>query len=140
MEDLGEKLWENTDLTALTATKMPTCWLCTDGCRPRSSTQAQQDAYTRATTARSRDRGLPTLPYSSRSLLRTWSRYWSQTLFQLSCLLINNHVIQETLDQYDIQAQKGMAGIGSLAAKSGNLGGGREGVMRSEYQNKSDLQ
>ena len=33
-----------------------------------------------------------------------------------------------------------MAGIGSLAAKSGNLGGGREGVMRSEYQNQSDLQ
>ena len=49
-------------------------------------------------------------------------------------------VIDETLDQYDIQAQKGMTGIGSLAAKSGNLGGGREGVMRSEYQNQSDLQ
>jgi hypothetical protein len=49
-------------------------------------------------------------------------------------------VIQETLDQYDIQAQKGMTGIGSLAAKSGNLGGGREGVMRSEFQNQSDLQ
>jgi hypothetical protein len=49
-------------------------------------------------------------------------------------------VIDETLGQYDIQAQKGMAGIGSLAAKSGNLGGGREGVMRSEYQTQSDLQ
>ena len=32
-----------------------------------------------------------------------------------------------------------MSGIGQLAAQSGNLGGGREGVMRSEYQNKSDL-
>jgi hypothetical protein len=32
-----------------------------------------------------------------------------------------------------------MSGIGLLAAQSGNLGGGREGVMRSEYQNKSDL-
>jgi hypothetical protein len=51
-----------------------------------------------------------------------------------------DQVIQETLDQYDIQAQKGMAGIGSLAAQSGNLGGGREGVMRSEYKTQSDLQ
>jgi hypothetical protein len=25
------------------------------------------------------------------------------------------------------------------AAQSGNLGGGREGVMRSEYQNQSDM-
>ena len=49
-------------------------------------------------------------------------------------------VIDTTMDQYDIQAQKGLTGIGSLAAKSGNLGGGREGVMRSEYQTQSDLQ
>ena len=49
-------------------------------------------------------------------------------------------VIDTTMGQYDIQAQKGMTGIGSLAAKSGNLGGGREGVMRSEYQTQSDLQ
>jgi len=47
-------------------------------------------------------------------------------------------VIQKTLDQYDIQAQKGLTGIGSLAAKSGNLGGGREGVMRSEFMADSD--
>ena len=32
-----------------------------------------------------------------------------------------------------------MAGIGQTAAMSGNLGGGREGVMRSEYQSQSDL-
>ena len=32
-----------------------------------------------------------------------------------------------------------MTGIGQLAAQSGNLGGGREGVMRSEYQSQSDL-
>jgi hypothetical protein len=47
-------------------------------------------------------------------------------------------VIDTTMDEYDIQAQKGMTGIGLLAAKSGNLGGGREGVMRSEYQTTSD--
>jgi hypothetical protein len=48
-------------------------------------------------------------------------------------------VIDTTMDEYDIQAQKGLTGIGSLAAQSGNLGGGREGVMRSEYSNKSDM-
>ena len=48
-------------------------------------------------------------------------------------------VIDTTMQEYDVQAQKGLTGIGSLAAKSGNLGGGREGVMRSEYQNKSDM-
>ena len=47
-------------------------------------------------------------------------------------------VIQKTLDEYDIQAGKGLAGIGQLAAKSGNLGGGREGVARAEYQSSSD--
>ena len=49
-------------------------------------------------------------------------------------------VIDATMDQFDLQAQKGLTGIGSLAAKSGNLGGGREGVMRSEYQSESDIQ
>jgi len=49
-------------------------------------------------------------------------------------------VIDKTLAEYDVQAGKGLSGIGLLAAKSGNLGGGREGVMRSEFQTKSDLQ
>jgi len=48
-------------------------------------------------------------------------------------------VIDKTLAEYDVQAQKGLTGIGLQAAKSGNLGGGREGVMRSEYQTQSDL-
>ena len=37
------------------------------------------------------------------------------------------------------QAAAGLTGIGQQAAMSGNLGGGREGVMRSQYQNKSDM-
>ena len=47
-------------------------------------------------------------------------------------------IIDTTMADFDVQAQKGIAGIGQLAAKSGNLGGGREGVMRSEYQSSSD--
>jgi hypothetical protein len=48
-------------------------------------------------------------------------------------------VIKTTMDAYDKQAEKGLLGIADLATQSGNLGGGREGVMRSEYQTQSDL-
>ena len=48
-------------------------------------------------------------------------------------------IIDATLNEYDTQAAAGMTGIGQQAAMSGNLGGGREGVMRSQYQNKSDM-
>ena len=49
------------------------------------------------------------------------------------------YVIDATLAEYDTQAAQGLAGIGQQAAMSGNLGGGREGVMRSQYKNKSDM-
>jgi len=48
-------------------------------------------------------------------------------------------VIDATLKEYDQQAAAGLTGIGQQAAMSGNLGGGREGVMRAQYQNKSDM-
>jgi len=48
-------------------------------------------------------------------------------------------VIDATMKEYDTQAAAGLTGIGQQAAMSGNLGGGREGVMRANYQNKSDM-
>ena len=48
-------------------------------------------------------------------------------------------VIDATLQEYDTQAAAGLQGIADLATRTGNLSGGREGVMRSQYQNKSDL-
>jgi len=48
-------------------------------------------------------------------------------------------VIDATMSQYDKQAKAGMTNIGLQAAQSGNLGGGREGVMRAQYQNQSDM-
>ena len=48
-------------------------------------------------------------------------------------------VIDATMDQFDKQSAAGITGIGLNAAKSGNLGGGREGVMRAQYQNQSDM-
>jgi hypothetical protein len=47
-------------------------------------------------------------------------------------------VIDATLSEFDKQTQAGITGIGQQAAMSGNLGGGREGVMRSEYQSNQD--
>jgi hypothetical protein len=47
-------------------------------------------------------------------------------------------IIDTTMADFDTQAAKQMSGIGQLAAMSGNLGGGREGVMRSEYMTQSD--
>ena len=35
-------------------------------------------------------------------------------------------ILDTTMADFDVQAQKGIAGIGQLAAQSGNLGGGRD--------------
>ena len=48
-------------------------------------------------------------------------------------------IIDATMADFDKQSAQGILGVGEMAAKSGNLGGGREGVMRSEYQTQSDL-
>jgi hypothetical protein len=48
-------------------------------------------------------------------------------------------VINTTLGQYDIQAQKNLPGLAAQAIGAGAYGGGREGVQRAEYQNQSDL-
>ena len=42
-------------------------------------------------------------------------------------------VIDATLSEFDKQTQAGLTGIGQQAAMSGNLGGGREGVMRANF-------
>jgi len=48
-------------------------------------------------------------------------------------------VINTTLGQYDIQAQKNLPGLAAQAIGAGAFGGGREGVQRAEYQTQSDL-
>ena len=47
-------------------------------------------------------------------------------------------VISTTLQEYDIQAQKGLPGLAAQAIGAGAFGGGREGVARAEYQAMSD--
>ena len=133
IEALGEQYGK--DLTALTATQMPTA-----GYAPTVAGQdpAQAAAYQRATTA---GQGIGAYqPYLTQA--GAYSGPGGGTgAGSISAFMspYQQQVIDKTLSQYDIQAQKGMSGIGLLAAKSGNLGGGREGVMRSEYQSQSDL-
>ena len=126
IEALGEQYGK--DLTALTGKAMPTA-----GYAPTVAGQdpAQLAAYTQATTA---GQGIGAYqPYLTQA--GAYSGPGAQAAFYSP---YQQDVIQKTLDQYDIQAQKGLTGIGSLAAKSGNLGGGREGVMRSEFMTDSN--
>jgi hypothetical protein len=47
-------------------------------------------------------------------------------------------IINTTLTNYDIQAQKGLAPLAANAIQSGAFGGAREGIQRAEYQSASD--
>jgi hypothetical protein len=46
-------------------------------------------------------------------------------------------VIGTTLQEYDIQAQKGIGGISDMAAAQGAFGGARQGVAEAEYASQS---
>ena len=113
-------------LTSLTGTELDTCAFAP---KVAPQDQYQQDAYTLA------GQGIGAYqPYLTQA--GAYTGPGSQAAFMSP---YQQDVIDTTMQEYDVQAQKGLTGIGSLAAKSGNLGGGREGVMRSEYQNKSDM-
>ena len=47
-------------------------------------------------------------------------------------------VIDATLQDYDLQAQKGLGSISQQAIASGAFGGAREGVAEAEYRSSSD--
>ena len=49
-------------------------------------------------------------------------------------------MIDATLGEYDIQAQKGLGQIGTAAVGAGAYGGGRHGIAEAEYQSSSDRQ
>ena len=50
-----------------------------------------------------------------------------------------NDVINTTLANYDIQAQKGIAPLQAQAVNYGAFGGARQGIQQAEYQTQSDL-
>ena len=47
-------------------------------------------------------------------------------------------VVDATLQDFDLQAQKGLGQIGQAAIGAGAFGGGRQGVAEAEYQQASD--
>ena len=148
VEDLQRDL--GTQLTALTAAP-----LATDKFAPKvaGQDQAQLDAYKMATT---QGQGIGAFqPYITQAgaydaaaagalgqaagALGTAGGLSGAQAYQGFMSPYQQDVIDATLAEYDSQAAQGLAGIGQQAAMSGNLGGGREGVMRSQYQNKSDM-
>ena len=64
--------------------------------------------------------------------------YSGPTAYQSFMSPYQQDIIDTTMADFDKQAAQQLSGIGQLAAQSGNLGGGREGVMRSEYMTQSD--
>ncbi len=130
-------------VTALTAAPLDT-----DKFAPLVASQdpAQQAAYQIATT---QGQGIGAFqPYISQAgaydqaaagALSTAGGLSGSSAYQGFMSPYQQDVIDATLAEYDSQSAQGLANIGQQAAMSGNLGGGREGVMRSEYQNKSDM-
>jgi hypothetical protein len=94
--------------------------------------QAQKDAYTMATT---QGQGIGAFqPYITQAGAYSGPQGYSSFMSPYQ-----QDVIDATLAEYDQQSAAGLTGIGQQAAMSGNLGGGREGVMRAQYKNKSDM-
>jgi len=121
--------------------------------------QAQTDAYTMATTqgqgigayspylqqagnfqtGTGTFAGSPTNMMGAQDYLGAQGALSGPNAYQQFMSPYQQDVIDASMTEFDKQSQKGMTGIGQMAAQSGNLGGGREGVMRSEYQSDSDM-
>ena len=134
VEDLQKDL--GTQLTALTAAP-----LATDKFAPKvaGQDQAQLDAYTMATTPKQGIGAFQDYITQAGAYDTSAAGLSGAGAYQPFMSPYQKDVIDATLAEYDTQAAQGLAGIGQQAAMSGNLGGGREGVMRSQYQNKSDM-
>jgi len=70
--------------------------------------------------------------------LQTASALTGPSAYQAYMSPYQQDVIDTTLQEYDIQAQKGLQGIAQQALQAGAFGGGREGVQRAEYMSASD--
>mgnify|MGYP003135625052 FL=1 len=113
-------------LTALTATPLDTSKFAPT---VAGQDQLQKDAASLAAS------GVGSFqPYLTQA-----AAYTGPTAYQSFISPYQQDVIDTTLKEYDTQTASGLQSIADLAAKSGNLGGGREGVMRAQFQNKSDM-
>ena len=154
IEDLGKDY--ATQLTGLTSRK-----LNTQDFQPMvaGQDQAQTDAYNLATTqgqgigayspyltqagaygtGTGTFAGQPTNMMGSQDYLQQQGTMSGPNAYKPFMSPYQQDVIDASLAKFDQQAAAGITGIGQTAAMSGNLGGGREGVMRSQYQSDSDM-
>ena len=155
VEDLGKDY--ATQLTGLTSLPLDTTKF-----QPSvaGQDQAQTDAYTMATTqgqgigayspylqqagafqqGTGTFAGTPTNMMGAQDYLGAQGALSGPNAYQQFMSPYQQDVIDASMAEFDKQSAKGITGIGQQAAMSGNLGGGREGVMRSEYQSNSDMQ
>ena len=66
------------------------------------------------------------------------AQFMGPTAYQQYMSPYQQDVIDTTLREFDVQAQKGLPALAAQAIGAGAFGGGREGVQRSEYQAASD--
>jgi len=127
VEDLQTDLGQQ--LTALTAAPLDTSRFAP---QVAGQDQAQTDAYTMATTP---GQGIGAF----QNYITQAGGYSGPQGYQGFMSPYQQDVIDATLSEYDTQASQGLQGIADRATMAGNLGGGREGVMAAQYQNKSDM-
>ena len=113
-------------LTALTATPLDTS-------RFAPTVAGQDQLQTQAATLAGQGVGA-FQPYLTQA-----AAYTGPTGYQQFMSPYQQDVIDATLSEFDKQRAMDLNQIGMMAAGSGNLGGGREGVLRSEYQTQSNL-
>jgi hypothetical protein len=70
--------------------------------------------------------------------LQTAAGLTGPTAYQAYMSPYQQDIIDTTLQEFDVQAAKGLPKLAAQAIGSGAFGGGREGVQRAEYQAASD--
>jgi hypothetical protein len=138
-----------TDIGALTATPFSQQQLQGMGPQVAGQDPLQAQAYTTAQqgigayqpylTGQGAYAGTPTDMRGTQDYLAQAAGYSGPGAYQQFMSPYQQQVIDKTLANFDKQTAAGLSGIGQKAAMSGNLGGGREGVMRAEYQSQQDL-
>ena len=112
------------------------------------SQQAQQQAATQAglgsltfdpTTGAATGVGQGTGIAGYQPFLNQAQAYSGPQAYQQFMSPYQNDVINTTLQQFDVQAQKGLQPLQANAVAAGAFGGARQGIEQASYQSQSDL-
>ena len=75
----------------------------------------------------------------AQQLLSGAQQYSGPQAYQQFMSPYQQDVINTTLQNYDVQAQKGIAPLSAQAVGAGAFGGARQGIQQADYQTQSDL-